>query len=408
MANTPNIRFKGFSDDWEQRKLGEITERVTRKNQDLESELPLTISAQYGLIDQNEFFDKRIASKDVSGYYLVRNGEFAYNKSTSSDAPWGAVKRLDHYEKGVLSTLYIVFRIVDENKTDSDYIVTYYDTDLWHKGVQAIAAEGARNHGLLNITPADFFETALIVPQDIDEQNCIGKYFKTLDYLITLYQRKCDEMRQLKKFMLQNMFPKSGEIIPEIRFVGFTGDWEQHKFGDLGSVSMCKRIFKEQTSTEGDIPFYKIGTFGGEPDAYITRKLYEEYKEKFQYPEIGDMLISASGTIGRTVEYTGEDAYFQDSNIVWFKHDERVDNTFLKCIYALVKWSGIEGSTIKRLYNDNFLKTEFCMPSVEEQKKIGSYFANLDHLITLHQRKCDDLKEVKRFMLQNMFPQKGS
>jgi len=150
---------------------------------------------------------------------------------------------------------------------------------------------------------------------------------------------------------------------------------------------MCKRIFKEQTSTDGDIPFYKIGTFGAEPDAFISRELFEEYRGKFQYPNIGDMLISASGTIGRTVEYKGEEAYFQDSNIVWFKHDDRVDNSFLKCIYEIVKWSGIEGSTIKRLYNDNFLKTEFSMPKVAEQQQIGMYFQSLDHLITLHQRK---------------------
>ena len=151
---------------------------------------------------------------------------------------------------------------------------------------------------------------------------------------------------------------------------------------------MCKRIFKEQTSTDGDIPFYKIGTFGAEPDAFISRELFEEYREKFQYPNIGDMLISASGTIGRTVEYKGEEAYFQDSNIVWFKHDDRVDNSFLKCIYEIVKWSGIEGSTIKRLYNDNFLKTEFSIPKITEQQQIGMYFQCLDHLITLHQCKC--------------------
>ena len=150
---------------------------------------------------------------------------------------------------------------------------------------------------------------------------------------------------------------------------------------------MCKRVFKEQTTDKGDVPFYKIGTFGGEPDAFISRELFEEYKLKFSYPEIGDMLVSASGTIGRTVEYTGNDEYFQDSNIIWFKHDERIDNSFLKCLYSIVKWSGIEGSTIKRLYNDNFLKTEFMLPSVEEQAKIGQYFQDLDHLITLHQRK---------------------
>ena len=194
---------------------------------------------------------------------------------------------------------------------------------------------------------------------------------------------------------------------PKIRFKGYTDDWEQRKFGDLGSVAMCKRIFKEQTSTDGDIPFYKIGTFGAEPDAFISRELFEEYRGKFQYPNIGDMLISASGTIGRTVEYKGEEAYFQDSNIVWFKHDDRVDNSFLKCIYEIVKWSGIEGSTIKRLYNDNFLKTEFSMPKVAEQQQIGMYFQSLDHLITLHQRKCEETKKLKKYMLQKMFPQNG-
>ncbi len=202
----PEIRFEGFTGDWEQRKLGEIVERITRKNQDLVSTLPLTISAQYGLIDQNEFFDKRVASKDVSGYYLVKKGEFAYNKSTSSDAPWGAVKRLDRYENGVLSTLYIVFAINENAEIDSDYLVTYYDTDLWHRGIREIASEGARNHGLLNIAPADFFETSLSVPQDIEEQKAIGKYFTELNALITLHQRKRDELVKIKKYMLQNMF----------------------------------------------------------------------------------------------------------------------------------------------------------------------------------------------------------
>ena len=206
----PEIRFEGFTEAWEQRKLGDLVDRVTRKNQDLVSELPLTISAQYGLIDQNEFFDKRVASKDVSGYYLIENGEFAYNKSTSTDAPWGAIKRLDRYENGVLSTLYIIFGIKENNPVDSDFLVSYYSTNLWHKGIHEIAAEGARNHGLLNIAPADFFETKLMIPQDIEEQKKIGKYFEELERLITLHQRKCDELQELKKYMLQNMFPQKG------------------------------------------------------------------------------------------------------------------------------------------------------------------------------------------------------
>ena len=151
---------------------------------------------------------------------------------------------------------------------------------------------------------------------------------------------------------------------------------------------MCRRIFKEQTSETGDIPFYKIGTFGADPDAFISRELFEEYKSKYPYPQKGDILISASGSIGRAVEFAGNNEYFQDSNIVWLNHDERLSNPFLKCFYSVVKWAGIEGSTIKRLYNDNILNTVICMPSVPEQKRIGLFFENLDNLITLHQRKC--------------------
>lgn len=196
--------------------------------------------------------------------------------------------------------------------------------------------------------------------------------------------------------------------VPEIRFAGFTDAWEQRKLGQVGSVSMCRRIFKEQTSESGDIPFYKIGTFGGQADAYISRELFAEYRSKYPYPKEGDILISASGSIGRTVEFTGKNEYFQDSNIVWLSHDDRLDNTFLKCFYSVVKWAGIEGSTIKRLYNDNILNTVISMPSVAEQKKIGTFFKELDNLITLHQRKYDKLVVLKKAMLEKMFPQKGN
>ena len=168
--SVPEIRFAGFTDPWEQRKLGEVATRVTRKNEG-ESDLPLTISAQHGLVDQRTFFNNQVASKDMSGYYLLRKGEFAYNKSTSGDSPWGAVKRLVNYEKGCVSTLYICFGL---DGTDPNYLVTYYETDCWHKGVQMIAAEGARNHGLLNIAPNDFFDTVLALPSSQEEQRRVG------------------------------------------------------------------------------------------------------------------------------------------------------------------------------------------------------------------------------------------
>ena len=186
-ALVPQIRFTGFTDPWEQRKLGDVARRVTRKNENRDSDLPLTISAQYGLVDQRTFFNNQVASKDMSGYFLLHKGEFAYNKSTSTDSPWGAIKRLEKYDMGCVSTLYICFELLSG---DPDFLVTYYETDRWYKAVQLIAAEGARNHGLLNIAPDDFFETQICIPKRIDEQRQIGAFFDRLDSLITLHQRK--------------------------------------------------------------------------------------------------------------------------------------------------------------------------------------------------------------------------
>ena len=195
--------FYTFS--WEQRKLGELVDRVVRKNTNNESTLPLTISAQYGLVDQITYFNIRVASRDVSNYYLVLNGEFAYNKSTSDGYPFGAVKRLDLYEKGVLSTLYIVFSPKKEQQVDSDFLTVFFDTDRWHKGVAERAAEGARNHGLLNISAEDFFDIDLSVPKDVAEQKQIGAFIRQLDNLITLHQRQAivyAVIRSIRKVIL--------------------------------------------------------------------------------------------------------------------------------------------------------------------------------------------------------------
>lgn len=199
----PEIRFEGFTDPWEQRKLGEVAHRVIRKNEGNQSDLPLTISAQHGLVDQRDYFNNQVASRDMSGYYLLENGEFAYNKSTSGDSPWGAIKRLIKYEKGCLSTLYICFGL---DLGDPDFLVTYYETNRWHGAVQMIAAEGARNHGLLNIAPDDFFETVLTLPCSTEEQKQIGCFFTQLNSLITLHQRKLELLRNIKKSLLDRMF----------------------------------------------------------------------------------------------------------------------------------------------------------------------------------------------------------
>ena len=206
----PEIRFAGFTDDWEQRKLGEICERLTRKNKDNESDLPLTISSQHGLIDQRDFFNKVVAAKDMSEYYLLQKGEFAYNKSYSNGYDYGSIKRLNSYEKGCLSTLYICFKLISD-KVNSDYLECYLDTLAWYHDVSQICSEGARNHGLLNVDVKAFFtEVTVKLPVDVKEQQQISAILHSLDHLITLHQRKCDKLKLIKKFMLQNMFPKKG------------------------------------------------------------------------------------------------------------------------------------------------------------------------------------------------------
>ena len=389
MSNTPQIRFAGFTDAWEQRKLSDMVERVTRKNENLESELPLTISAQYGLIDQNEFFDKRIASRDVSGYYLLKKGEFAYNKSTSSDAPWGAVKRLDRYEMGVLSTLYIVFALKEDGNIDSDFLVSYYDTDCWHKGVQAIAAEGARNHGLLNITPADYFETVLTVPSDVKEQHQIGTFFAKLDTLITLHQRKCDALQKFKKSMLQKMFPQNGESVPEIRFAGFTDAWEQRKVGELTVES------SEYTTLEAGFPLLTSSRNG---------LMYQnEYRGK-QTTDSTETMFSIVPLGACTYRHMSDDDVFH-LNVnrlekglvsreypVFYASDDNNLDFIVQQINSSAEFRSFcaeqkKGGTRTRLYYKNLCEFQMLIPNTEEQEKIATFLLTLDTLITLHQHK---------------------
>lgn len=195
------------------------------------------------------------------------------------------------------------------------------------------------------------------------------------------------------------------EHVPALRFPEFVGAWEEFKLGDIGPVSMCKRIFKDETESVGDIPFYKIGTFGKEADAFITRTKFEEFKRNHSFPQVGDILISAAGTIGRTVIYNGEDAYFQDSNIVWIANDQsKVANSFLAICYENIKWT-TENTTIARLYNANLKSKNIAVPSLPEQKKIAAFLGVVDDKITALRARRDALTRYKRGLMQAIFSQ---
>ncbi len=202
---------------------------------------------------------------------------------------------------------------------------------------------------------------------ELCEQQKIGEFFSKLDRQIELEEQKLELLQQQKKGYMQKIFSQ------ELRFKDENGndypEWVVKLIGDIGKVAMNKRIYKHETSANEEIPFYKIGNFGKKADTFISREQFNEYKEKYPYPKKGDILISASGSIGKTIEYKGEEAYYQDSNIVWLDHNEEVLNVFLKYFYILVKWNGVEGTTIKRLYNKNILNTKIDLPTISEQQK---------------------------------------
>ncbi|MGX7010120.1 restriction endonuclease subunit S [Lactococcus chungangensis] len=396
---SPQLRFEGFTDDWEQRKLKDIVNRVTRKNKNLESTLPLTISAQYGLVDQITFFNKQIASKDMSGYYLLQKGEFAYNKSYSKDFPWGAIKRLNMYDEGVLSTLYIAFLPF---KVNSDFLVSYYETDGWHKEVAIRAAEGARNHGLLNITAVDFFDTGLMIPPNNDEQQEIGGFFIELDHTITLHQRKLDLLKEQKKGFLQKMFPKNGAKVPELRFAGFADDWEERKLGDVFSE-------RSERSSEGELISVTINSGVVKASELDRKDNSSNDKSNYKKVEVGDIAYNSMRMWQGASGYSSYDGILSPAYTVIIPK-EGTDSKFFA--YDFKRHDMIQ--TFKRnsqgLTSDTWnlkfptLKSvKVMVPCMEEQTKISNFFERLDTTITLHQRKLDLLKEQKKGFLQKMF-----
>ena len=378
LTREPRCFLGSFDFSWEQRKLGELVDRVVRKNINNESTLPLTISAQYGLVDQITYFNNRVASRDVSNYYLVLNGEFAYNKSTSDGYPFGAVKRLDLYEKGVLSTLYIVFAPKKEQQIDSDYLTVFFDTDRWHKGVAERAAEGARNHGLLNISAEDFFDIDLSVPKDIVEQKQIGAFIRQLDHLITLHQRKC-----------ANLCSPS-QVVFSLLFATSTFSWEQRKVGEVSeSYSGGTPSVGVKEYYGGQIPFIRSAEINSEiTELFLTEEGLKNSSARLV--AVGDILYAlygaTSGEVGRA-RLKGA----INQAILAIKPHTDYDSEYLAQWLRKSKHSIIEtylqggqgnlsGTIVKELSVD--------FPSLKEQKAIGDFFRQLDNLITLHQREC--------------------
>ena len=411
MTRKPSYRFAGYIEPWEEKKLGEIVERITRKNKNLESDLPLTISAQYGLIDQETFFNKKVASKDVSGYYLLKKGEFAYNKSYSSDYPWGAVKRLDNYEMGVLSTLYIVFR---PNSIDSDFLAVYYDSPKWYKEVSMRAAEGARNHGLLNISPQDFFDTELIFPVNQSEQIAIGSFFQDIDKLISLQQRKLEVLKDQKKTYLKLLFPAKGQTKPALRFAGFEDDWKEVKLGEIGETYTGLSGKTKEDFGHGEGKFITYVNVFNNPLTDLYGLDSVEIDDKQRRVQYGDVLFTTSSEtpedVGLSSVWMGtEDNVYLNSFCFGYRPQKGIFDlyylAFVLRSFSVRREFMLLAQGISRF---NISKTKVMdmaihVPSLPEQEAIGSFFQDLDKAIAKQEEKVNQLKESKQTLLRKMF-----
>lgn len=412
MGNTPNIRFKGFTDDWEQRKLGDVCQRV--QGNDGRMDLPtLTISAANGWMSQEDRFSGNIAGKEQKNYTLLRRGQLSYNHGNSKLAKYGTVFSLRTYEEALVPRVYHSFDVTKE--ADANFIEYLFSTKLPDKELAKLISSGARMDGLLNINYKDFMGINIAIPK-VDEQERISGYLRNLDNLITLHQRKCDETKELKKFMLQKMFPKNGEKKPEIRFEGFTDDWEQRKLGEISN-----KITRKNQDNVVDEVFTNSAEFGiiSQRDFFDKDIANAENINGYYIVEPDDFVynprISTTALFGpikrNKLERTGA---MSPLYYVFKPYD--IDLDYLEwyfqttCWHAFMRFNGNSGARSDRyaITDKIFKEMPIFMPQdIAEQKRIGKYFSELDHLITLHQRKCDEIKEIKKFMLQNMFPQKG-
>lgn len=279
-----------------------------------------------------------------------------------------------------------------------------------HEDVQKQILNKVGAGAIPNLSQENIGNIEIVLPSNPTEQQKIAACLSSLDDVIAGHEEKLKALEEHKKGLMQNLFPQEGETTPRYRFPFFVndGEWVKKKLGSIGDPLMCKRIFKEETTTVevGNVPFYKIGTFGKTADAFITFEKYEEYKLKFSFPKKGDILISASGTIGRLVVYDGKSAYFQDSNIIWLGHNEKeLLNTFLLYVYQSLTWQTSDGGIISRLYNSDFKNMEIIFPTnPNEQQKIAEALSSVDAIIVAQREKIEALKDHKKGLMQGLFP----
>lgn len=371
VCDVPALRFPEFSGEWEKYVLTEFVERVTRRNKGNECKLPLTISAQYGLVDQITFFNKIIASDDMSNYYLLTNGDFAYNKSYSSEYPWGAIKRLDRYEYGALSSLYICFRPL--NHVSSDFLTHYFETKKWHQGISEIAVEGARNHGLLNIGIQDFFATKHYLPQSILEQEKIACFLNLIEERIRLQNKIIEKLETLIKGIIETVISSQKPN------------------------TLIKNCLECNSSTLQESQVAETGTFSVYGATGISG-----YTETADINGESILIIKDGSSVGIVKFVTGEYSYIGTLNSLIAK-----DGYCLKYIYFALQRFSFEpyktGMAIPHIYFKDYGKAKIYCPSLSLQTLIAQKLSLIENKMEVEKRIILCYQLQKSYLLSRMF-----
>ena len=388
--------------EWHIVRFDSLFSRVTRKN-DENNQNVLTLSAQQGLINQIEYYNTLYASENKTGYTLLHRGDFSYNKSYSSGYAYGAIKRLDAYEKGIVSPLYLCF--TPRQGVNTDFYLQYFEAGCFDREIYKIAQEGARNHGLLNVSTEDFFHSMLVFPP-LEEQERITEILTQCDRVIELKEQKLDELKQLKKEFLRKMFPAKGCDTPEIRFPGFTGAWEQRKLGEL-SCSFEYGLNAAAKEYDGQNKYLRITDIDDTSRQFVTTDITSPDTnltdaDSYKLSD-GDVLFARTGaSVGKTYLYKKSDGlvYFagflirakiKESVNAGFIFQNTLTRGYERYIAITSQRSGQPGVNAQE-----YAEYQLMLPELFEQDKIAKLLEALDTLITLHQRELEETKTYKK------------
>ena len=406
LEKRPKLRFPGFDEPWKAEKLSDFADRVTRKNTNNETSLPLTISSKDGLVDQISYFNKTVASKDMSGYYLLKNGEYAYNKSYSVGYDFGSVKRLDRYDMGALSTLYICFAL---KKHDSDFIKAYFDSLKWYREIYMISAEGARNHGLLNVPTDEFFDAKHYIPQDLAEQRKIANFMNALERRIEAQQSLVDNLKKYKRGVFEAVFSQKLRLVP----TELQKPWKQYKLSDFAT-----RVTRKN-GNQTDIPLTISAQYGLiDQRDFFSKMVASTDMSGYYLLQKGEFAYNRStsneypfGSIKRLELYPM--GAVSTLYLCFAIKEEVVNSDFAKWYFESSQWyKGInnicaEGARNHGLLNvptDGFFNTVHTLPSdPNEQLAVVDYLSNIQKKYEAAQRCLQAIENLRSGLLQQLF-----